>query len=263
MIRALMERISRGVVLKRCLPAEYGGLALMVSPDASLKYWKVDLRNTDPVLLNAAKALVEPQAIVWDVGANVGLFSFTSAGLAGSGGKILAIEPDPWLSQLLRRSSRLKENQGHAVEVLSAAIGDNVGVSVLNIAERGRATNFLAHTAPSTQTGGIRMTVKVVCLTLDWLLDYFQAPSVIKIDVEGAEAAVLRGAPTLLNEVRPKILCEVSEENCEAVTAILLAARYQLFDAEKPLRGTAPLSRCSWNTIALPIGGDRRSRGSW
>lgn len=64
-------------------------------------------------------------------------------------------------------------------------------------------------------------------------------------------------------DVRPRILCEVSEENREAATAMFFEAKYNLFDAEKPLRGAAPLSRCSWNTIALPVGDDLGARGFW
>jgi FkbM family methyltransferase len=260
MIRTIAERLSRGIVLKRRLPADVGGMALMVSPDASLRYWKFGLQHADPMLLNAAKFLVRPADVVWDVGANVGMFSFASAGLAGAEGKVLAIEPDPWLSQLLRESSRLRENAGHSVEILSVALSEHTGLADLNIANRGRAANFLSGVRPSNQTGGVRDCVKVVCLTLDWLLENFQRPSVVKIDVEGAEAAVLRGARKLLRDVRPKFLCEVAEDNRDAVTSIFLAAGYQLFDAEKPSRGSTPLARCAFNTIALPAGRESTAR---
>jgi len=256
MLRLLLERLSRGVVLKRRLPSEFGGLALFVSPDASLKYWRRDLRNTDSALLDAAKFLVDPGDVVWDVGANIGLFSFASAGLAGAAGQVLAIEPDPWLSDLLRRSVDLNGNSGCSVHVLPVAIGDQMGEAVLNIARRGRATSYISGHEPSTQTGGVRSCVRVKSVTLDGLLDHWAAPSVVKIDVEGAEVSVLCGAQKLLRDSRPKILCEVSKENRDEATSILRTAKYELFDAARPLRGAAPLAQCAWNTIALPIGGD-------
>lgn len=83
MIRELLERFSRGIVLTRQLPSELGGLSMLVSPDASLRYWKRDLREIDEVLLKSALKLVRRADTVWDVGANVGLFTFVSAGLAG------------------------------------------------------------------------------------------------------------------------------------------------------------------------------------
>ena len=140
-LRSLLERLSRGVVLKRRLPAECGGLALFVSPDASLKYWRRDLRKTDSALLDAAKSLVKSGDVVWDVGANIGLFSFASAGLAGKGGQVLAIEPDPWLSGLLRRSAELNGGTGCAIHVLPLAVGEQTGHAVLNIARRGEGGN--------------------------------------------------------------------------------------------------------------------------
>jgi FkbM family methyltransferase len=253
-IRNLLERISRGVVLKRRLPAELGGLVLLVSPDASLKYWKRDLQKIDPVLLGAARTLVNPADVVWDIGANIGLFTFASAGLAGIGGQVLAIEPDPWLSDLLRRSSDLNGNSGCSINVLTVAVGDQLGDATLNIARRGRATNFIAGHEPSTQAGGVRSVVKVMSVTLDWLLDRWPAPSVVKIDVEGAEASVLRGARKLLHEVRPRIMCEVSGANRDEVTSILTAAGYALYDAEQDWPDSGKIVQCAWNTIALPAG---------
>ena len=240
------------MVLKRRLPSDLGGLALLVSPDASLKYWGRDLQSIDPMLLNAVRNLVLPSDVIWDVGANVGLFGFASAGLATRDGNVLAIEPDPWLAQRLRESCLLKENAGYRIDILSVAIGDRIGTAVLNIAQRGRATNFISGLEPSTQAGGIRASVHVISVTLDWLLDFWPSPSVVKIDVEGSEASVLRGARRLLSKVRPKIICEVSARNRSEVSEIFRAMSYAMYDAETYVRGASPLPDCAWNTIALP-----------
>ena len=254
MLRSLLEWLSRGVVLKRRLPAEFGGLALFVSPDASLKYWRRDLRKTDPALLNAATSLVNAGDVVWDIGANVGLFSFASAGLAGKGGQVLAIEPDPWLSGLLRKSADLNASSDCPVRVLPVAVGEQAGRAVLNIARRGRATNFVSGHGPSTQTGGVRNAVEVVQVTLDGLLENWTAPSVVKIDVEGAEASVLRAATKLLRDIRPRIMCEVSDAKREEVTGIFKAAGYVMYDADQNWPVCGQVAQCAWNTIALPQG---------
>ncbi len=252
MLRAFVEWASRGVVLKRRLPAEFGGGTLLVSPDASLRYWRRNLWKVDPMLLNAVRLLVQPGNVVWDIGANVGLFSFAARGLAGQAGKVFTVEPDPWLADLLRRSARLQEKSDASIDVLSVAIGERLGIAALNIAKRGRATNFIAGCEPSSQTGGIREAVLVPTVTLDWLLESWPAPSVVKIDVEGAEAAVFRGAVKLLADIRPRILCEVSVANRVAVTAILKSAGYTLYDAEGAGPASKPLEQCAWNTIAFP-----------
>src|SRR5437764_9039310 len=105
-IRGIVERFGRRVVFKRRLPAEFGRLAVLVSPEAGLKFWRRDLSKTDPLLLRACRELVRPGDVVWDIGANVGLFSFAAAALAGPHGRVLAVEADTWLVDLLRRSAR-------------------------------------------------------------------------------------------------------------------------------------------------------------
>jgi hypothetical protein len=60
--------------------------------------------NVDEALLRNAIELVRPGDVVWDIGANVGLFSFAAAAPAGSAGKIVSFEADVWLAVLLRRS---------------------------------------------------------------------------------------------------------------------------------------------------------------
>src|SRR5206468_2992555 len=118
--RRVAERISRHVVLRRHLPPRVGGAIIYVSPDAALRFWRANLDTVDPSLLNAAWELVHPGDVVWDVGANVGLFSFAAAGLAGDAGLVVAVEPDPFLVGLLRRSAR-RRRVGHArVEVVPA-----------------------------------------------------------------------------------------------------------------------------------------------
>ena len=97
MFRHLLERVSRNVVLRRELPAGVGNGRIFVSPDASLKFWRHDLNKTDPLLFNWAKEFVRPNDVIWDIGANVGLFAFAAANLAGPGGHVVAIEADIWL----------------------------------------------------------------------------------------------------------------------------------------------------------------------
>ena len=74
-LRKLAERLSRRVVLRRRLPRDFQGLTLYVTPEAGLRHWG-GLSGVDQHLLQMARELVRPGAVVWDVGANVGLFAF-------------------------------------------------------------------------------------------------------------------------------------------------------------------------------------------
>jgi FkbM family methyltransferase len=250
--RKAAERFSRGIVLKRRLPPEFHHLPIYVSPEASLRYW-LRISQFDPMLYRMARELVKPGARVWDVGANVGLFSFCAAALAGPSGSVLAIEPDVWLVQLIHRSSwEWKRAQAPAapVSVVCAAISDHSQLSHLQISERSRAANHLSESRGSTQADGSRYSQPTIAVPLDFLLDYFPAPKVLKIDAETHETRVLQGARRLLETVRPVIWCEVSPENSQAVFDILDPLDYVLYAAAATER--VPLDRASWDTLAVP-----------
>lgn len=147
------------------------------------------MAQVDPPLLRLAAETVRPGDTIWDIGANLGLFSFAAAVAAGPGGSVLAVEPDTTLTGLLRRSASL--NKGHApVDVLPAAVSYDLSVARFPIAKRNRSTSHLDGFGTS-QTGGARATELVPTVTLDWLADQFAVPDVIKIDVEEAEVTVL------------------------------------------------------------------------
>src|SRR5579863_3672592 len=112
-IRRLVERLSRGVVLRRRLPAKFGRLPIYVTPEAGLRYWSA-MSRVDPVLYGMAEEMVKSGSVVWDVGANVGLFSFCAAALAGQSGRVLAIEPDFSLGTIVRSEIRTLWCAGHA-----------------------------------------------------------------------------------------------------------------------------------------------------
>lgn len=100
--RGLAEKITHRLVFRRRLPREFGRLPLYVSTEAGLKYLTRPADRLDPVLLEVTSAHVKSGMTVWDVGGNVGLFTFAAAALAGPSGSVLTFEPDIWLCSLLR-----------------------------------------------------------------------------------------------------------------------------------------------------------------
>lgn len=251
-LRKLAERLSRGVVLRRHLPRDFHRLPLYVTPEAGLLHW-AGLSRVDRHLLHMARELVQPGAVVWDVGANVGLFAFSAAAMAGPHGFVLAIEPDVWLAHLMDRSSReiaQKKLSAAPVRVLCASASSELRLNELEIAERARASNHLSGISGSTQTGGYRHRQPTVSVALDSLLDFFPPPTVLKIDVESHEIDVLRGAARLLETARPVIWCEVDPKNAEAVSNLLHEKNYRLFGAGDDPH--PPILRAWWNTLAVP-----------
>lgn len=252
MLRTIIERLSRRVVLKRHLSSRFHNTPLLVTPGAALAYWRLNIEKVDSILLQIALEQIRRGDVVWDIGANVGLFSFAAGALAGPEGRVLAVEPDMDLVRLLRRSCGLKENAKLNVDVLAAAVSDTPGIARFNIAERGRAANYLDGVWASTQTGGVREVQLVPTVTLDSLLDHFAAPRFVKIDIEGAEHLALRGAKRLLAEIQPVILCEVTAQRSMEVARLLEMYGYTFYDARMPSNRRIPLEEPAWDTLAYP-----------
>ncbi|MCJ7631136.1 FkbM family methyltransferase [Candidatus Bathyarchaeota archaeon] len=194
---------------------------------------------------------IHEDSVVWDIGANVGVFAFGAASVVNKG-SVLAVEADIFLAQLMRKSALLKENSGLSIEVLPCAVSERNGVATFLIADRGRASSAVEVVRGRSQSGGIRKKVAVPTLTLDTLLDFFAPPSFVKIDVEGAEALVLKGADRLLSEIRPTVYIEVGSEANEEVTSIPHKSSYELFNGARPVQEQEPVGSCKFNTLAVP-----------
>jgi FkbM family methyltransferase len=243
--------MARGQTIKRHLPASLGGLPLYVSPDAALQYLKPGKAALNPHLLQIAHEEIRADSIVWDIGACVGVFTFAAASITRTG-SVVAVEPDIWLAHLILRSHTLRQNRSLNVTVLPVAVSDKDGVASFLIAERGRSSNALEFAGGRSQMGGARMKLTVPTLRLDTMLNYFDQPSFIKIDVEGAEIVALLGAKRILTEVRPLFYIEVDEEQTSTVTQIFSNANYVLFDGSLSKSARQPIDRCVFDTLAIP-----------
>lgn len=254
MLRTIAELVSRQVVLKRRLPTSFNRTPLYVTPGSVLAYWHRDLTRSSSILIDIARRYLRAGQVVWDIGANVGVFSFAAASVVGSSGRVLCVEPDAWLVRLLHRSLSLQENERLPIDILPAAVTDELDIVRLNIAKRGRAANYVSGSIGSSQTGGVRDTQLVPSVSLDWLLERYPAPDFVKIDVEGSEHKALLGASRLLAEIKPLIFCEIASELSPAIAALLVRNGYALYDIDVGQRITVDPPRAAWNTLACPAG---------
>jgi FkbM family methyltransferase len=249
MLRTTLEKVTHPLVIRRRLPRPFDSGRIYASSEGGLRYLGPRMDRVDPVLLGLAQELIHPGDVVWDIGANLGLFSFAAAVAVGAGGYVLAVEPDIQLAALLQRSKAV--NHGHAsVEVVPVAVTDSLGVARFHVARRNRSTNHLDGFGTG-QAGGVRNTHVVPTVTLDWLLKQFPEPNLVKIDVEEAEAKVLAACGDLFDG-HPKMICEVASRNSEFVTKVLMNHGYTIFDGNRPAQCRTPISAAPHNTLALP-----------
>ena len=247
-LRTIAERMTRSLVIKRRLPAQLNRRPFWGAADSALGYLRPSLPSEE--LFAIALEFVNAGDTVWDVGANVGLFTFSAADRAGESGLVVAIEADIWLANLLRRSCEFSENGDLNIAVVPSAASDSIGISKLLIAKRGRSSNALERSGHRTQAGGTRYVQYTPTVTLDSLLEVFHAPSFLKIDAEGAEQYILRGAKRILSEHRPVVYCEVGAEQNDQIVGIFHEHDYKLYDPGETER--REVVACPSNTLAIP-----------
>ena len=250
-LHRLAIRFSRRLVFKKRYPRSFGRVPILVSSEAGLKYILRKIEDVDPPLLRLVTEYVKPDSTVWDIGANLGLFTFASAAKVGCRGRVLAIEPDIWLVSLLQKTATLQPDTSARVDVLAAAVAAKLDIRTFCISGFARAGNHL-DIHGSAVAGIARTEQTVVTLALDWLTEHFPVPQVLKIDVEGAELEVLQGGLNLISHHRPIIMCEVHSKNSQDVYNILTSFGYRLFDADTTPDMRKELTRSVWNTLALP-----------
>ncbi len=248
LLRTSLEQVTHRFVIRKRLPRPFDDARIYASSEGGLRYLRPRLTRADPSLLRLATEVIKPGDVVWDIGANLGLFTFAAAVATGPNGHVLAVEPDGVLVGLLRRSAAA--NRAYApVDVLPAAVADDLGVGRFHIAKRNRSTSYLDGFG-TTQAGGVRATELVPTVTLNWLAARFPRPDVVKIDVEEAEVMVLKGGGDVLR-AHPTIICEVAGRNSATVRAILAAQGYVLYDGEQPADTRRPMSVAPANTLAI------------
>lgn len=255
-IRRAAEILMRNVVVRKRFPSAFGRRPIFVSPSNNLSILRPGAAKFDAYLFDLVERFVRAGDTVWDVGANMGVFTFAAAHAVGRSGTVVAVEPDPFNLLLLHRTSAIEENGDLRVEIVPVALSQSLGLQKLRIPVRGRSASSLSGAVGSTQMGGTRHEMNIMTLTLDYLLEHFPVPAFLKCDVEGAEHWVLQGAERLLTTARPIMAIELARENADACSAILSKHGYVGFDAHarEPLSSLKPLTQLAEapEIIAVP-----------
>jgi FkbM family methyltransferase len=247
-LRRVVRSLERGVL--RVPQGHAAGLALDMRhlPISHAHFGSIAFGNLESAVQEAMVRHLGRGGVLYDIGANVGFFSMLGARLAGSSeGRVYAFEAAPDNADAIRDNARL--NQLANIRVLPKAVSSAAGRARLQVVDD-QSWSKLEEYGEHPYTERV-LTVDTVAI--DDLVEHgeLQPPTVVKIDVEGAEIAVLEGMRQTIDDHRPAIICELHDTHrrfCE----LMAEHGYRLINLE----GTIPVQEegASAHALALPPG---------
>jgi FkbM family methyltransferase len=200
--------------------------------------------DAEKVVQETLAETLKPGQVVYDVGANIGFFTIICSRLVGPGGRVYAFEPMPESAATLRHNVAV--NSLENAVVVEKAASSTTGEAELLISDWSAFHALKVEGISPTEHA--RGVVAVETITLDDFVSTGggQPPDVVKIDVEGAELEVIKGAAGLLASRRPLLICELHGTNPDFVLLI----ESHGYEA-RALEGAKPVVDAHWNVHAL------------
>jgi FkbM family methyltransferase len=165
-----------------------------------------DVQVSDPDQVEEFRSFVSHccgGSFLFDIGAHFGIFSLAAAHF---GGRAVAVDPSPTATRMIGIQAALN-NCANDIQVVRAAVSDVDGtLDLLNSGVFSAGYFSVTRGRPSSEL------TTTPAITVDELTRQFGAPTHIKIDVEGHEAAVLRGARATLSRFSPILFLELHNE---------------------------------------------------
>lgn len=199
--------IRNVLLLGKPIDIEVSEVSFRLKPTGAVAADKWTKRSFEFQELRFILDMLEPGMTFFDLGANVGLFSIPAAKKVG-GGLVYAFEPCSWTYELLRKNVSL--NSIENVRTYRLALGDYTGEAVMHLYNRGRdGHNTIGK--PINMIDKVIGQETVAVMTLDDFIESngISRIDVMKVDIEGCELLMFRGAQELLaREDAPAILYE-------------------------------------------------------
>lgn len=198
--------------------------ALMNCDTRSFVEWRsFYLGDFEPEVRRFMAHHLQPGDWAIDVGANVGIHTLAMSLLVGPG-RVIAFEPYSRVAQRLRENIRL--NGLDNVDVVEAVVLDGTTTTTLQVPPSTAVNQGMASTLPL----GDWEEIEVAATTIDRSVGARNPPDIalIKVDVEGLEAAVIRGAAETLERYRPALIFEYQGEYWSRTGSTLAAVEETL-----------------------------------
>lgn len=177
------------------------------TPAGTFRSYDLLNRHGADRMLAELDAVAAPDAVIYDVGANVGMYSLALASVSNR--ELLAFEPAPPIVERLVANVRVN-NLGDSIEIHAYGLGDSAATEPFYVSTYPELSGFDRDSA--TRWGAAVATIcSVPVRPLDGVVDPNRPPTVVKLDVEGAGPAVLDGAIETLEEYQPELFIETHE----------------------------------------------------
>ena len=195
------------------------GLIFELRPRWEIQLWEGQYESN---IQHFLEERLKSGSVLYDVGAGFGFYSLLSARL---GAYVFAFEPDVHNAESLLRHAMLNSLESR-VELTRAAVLEKCGFAQMVPAGQAEGHGS-GHILKGGKLEPEMITVRST--TLDDFAERKPLPNIIKIDVEGAESEVLRGAEQLFKRCQPDVICEVHDAtNASFVFDWLSSRRYLL-----------------------------------
>jgi FkbM family methyltransferase len=159
------------------------------------------------------RALAKEGSDIIDVGANIGMHTVLCAKSIPPRNRVLAVEPIPSALNYLEANVASNKVQGKVIIYRGAAADKRKKKIIMNYAAGYEEYSRIGSTVHPIIRDQKTQEISVSCETVDSLVKkYHLKPSLIKIDVEGADYLVIKGAQQTIRQFRPAIICEFVKE---------------------------------------------------
>jgi FkbM family methyltransferase len=273
--KLLIARVSFAVVklFRRALglPMEStfrrGGLKWALNLGEGIDFSIFLLGSFEPDVVRTYRSLLHPGDTVLDLGANIGAHTLPLAKAVSPGGHVYAFEPTAYAFQKLKANLAQNPELAEIVKVHQMAAAADESEALPEAICSGWPLREGEELHPE-HGGEAHSTQGAKIATLDSVLKDVKRVAFMKLDVDGHELSVLRGARRILQECRPTILMELCPYVCveqghtlDDVLQVLRGANYQfrtlggkpLPSATAELEKLIPAAGGSINVLAVPV----------
>jgi FkbM family methyltransferase len=217
------------------VPIDYGRHRLRIRAESKYeRKWRASFSRREPWTVAWLESETRPGDTVYDIGANVGVVSLIGATLLRGEGLVVAFEPS--FSSYARLCENIALNGLSSMVVpVPLALSSTSGLQAFTYRSEDPGQSRHAYSAeawtPAVGNSHKRYTQPMVSVTLDDVVPLVRLPSpnLVKLDVDGAEAHVLRGAQSTLSAPECRsVLVEIDDTHTDDVVSLVESLGFRL-----------------------------------